>query len=70
MSQKAFDRTCGFCGRDLAGEVGRYVYPVPGDPAEMDNRVGLLACADCGVQQYQRQVEQGLVVQIREGDSV
>ena len=65
MSQKLFDRVCGFCGKDVEG-VGRYVYPVPGDPDLMDNRVGLLACADCGAEQYRLQVAQGLVEQVKE----
>jgi len=67
MSQKTFDRVCGFCGKDLAGEVGKYVYPLPGDPDLMDNRVGLLACADCGAEQYRLQIAQGLVEQIQGG---
>jgi len=32
----------------------------------MDNRVGLLACADCGAEQYRLQVAQGLVEQVKE----
>jgi len=65
MSQKLFDRVCGFCGKDVEG-VGRYVYPLPGDPALMDNRVGKLACADCGAEQYRLQVAQGLVEGVQE----
>jgi hypothetical protein len=65
MHRATYHRFCQFCGKGIEG-TGRYVYPVPGDRGTMDNRVGKLACLDCGAQQYTLQVEQGLVRQTRQ----